>query len=71
MSKIIALLAAIFLIFPYAAYSATTFAIQETEKISLQANATDPDADRLAITLLFQKSILLHLKAVNEPLLIF
>lgn len=47
MDKRVALLVAIFLIFPYIVYSVTTFVIQETEKISLQPNATDPDADKL------------------------
>ena len=50
MSKRFALLVTIFLIFPYIVNSVTTFVIQETEKISLQANATDPDADSLIIT---------------------
>ncbi|MBS3100818.1 hypothetical protein J4204_01660 [Candidatus Woesearchaeota archaeon] len=48
MNKRIALLLTILLLFPYIAHSITTFTIQETEKISLQPNATDPDADKLA-----------------------
>ena len=39
----------IFLILPYIVYSIATFTIQETEKISLIPNATDPDADKLLI----------------------
>lgn len=50
MNKKAILLLIIFLAFPYIALSVTTFVIQETEKISLQANATDPDSDNLAIT---------------------
>ncbi|MDP3765806.1 MAG: PKD domain-containing protein [Nanoarchaeota archaeon] len=50
MKRNIALLVTIFLIFPYIAFSITTFVVQETEKISLQANATDPDADKLVTT---------------------
>ncbi len=50
MNRNIALLLIIFLIFPYFAYSVTTFVIQETEKISLKTNATDPDNDRLTYT---------------------
>jgi len=50
MNRNIALLLIIFLVFPYFAYSVTTFVIQETEKISLKTNATDPDRDKLTIT---------------------
>ena len=50
MNKRVALLVTIFLIFPYIVYSIATFVIQETEKISLQPNATDPDADKLVTT---------------------
>lgn len=50
MMKKIALLLIIFFVFPYTAFSITTFIIQETEKISLQANATDPDSDKLTTT---------------------
>ncbi|MBI2654391.1 PKD domain-containing protein [Candidatus Woesearchaeota archaeon] len=50
MNKRIVLLLIIFLIFPHLVYSATTFVIQETEKISLVPNAADPDADKLTIT---------------------
>lgn len=50
MNKKAILLLIIFLAFPYIVFSITTFVIQETEKISLQANATDPDADNLAMT---------------------
>lgn len=50
MNKKAILLLIIFLAFPYIVFSITTFVIQETEKISLQANATDPDSDRLAVT---------------------
>ena len=50
MNKNIVLLLIAFLIFPYFAYSITTFEINETEKISLAPNATDPDNDKLAIT---------------------
>lgn len=53
MNKTIALLLIIFLAFPYLVFSITTFVIQETEKISLQADATDPDADNLAMTYTF------------------
>lgn len=49
MKRNIALLLTIFLVFPFV-YSITSFTIQETEKISLVPNATDPDADRLIIT---------------------
>ena len=50
MNKRVALLLTIFLMFPYIAYSTTTFVVQETEKISLQPNAVDPDNDRLVTT---------------------
>ena len=50
MNKRIALLLIIFLAFPCIVLSITTFVVQETEKISLQANASDPDADNLTIT---------------------
>jgi len=50
MNKRILLLLIIFLIFPSLVFSIKTFVIQETEKLSLKVNATDPDADKLAIT---------------------
>ena len=50
MNKKIGLLVIIFLAFPCIVYSITTFVVQETEKISLKANASDPDADKLTIT---------------------
>ena len=37
----------VFLIFPCVVYSVTTFVIQETDKISLAPNASDPDMDAL------------------------
>ena len=39
-----------FIILLHTAYSITTFIIQETEKISLEADATDPDSDELLTT---------------------
>jgi hypothetical protein len=50
MNKAITLLLIIFLAFPCIAFSITTFTILETEKISLQADASDPDADNLTMT---------------------
>src|SRR3989344_4967634 len=50
MNKRILLLLIIFLSFPYLVFSIKTFVIQETEKLSLKVNATDPDADKLATT---------------------
>lgn len=50
MNKRILLFLIIFLIFPALVFSIKTFVIQETEKISLQANATDPDKDKLTVT---------------------
>lgn len=50
MNKNIVLLLIAFLIFPYFAYSITTFIMNETEKISLAPNAIDPDNDNLTIT---------------------
>ncbi len=47
MNKRIALLATIFLVLPYIVYSIANFTLQETEKLSLQTNAADPDADSL------------------------
>ncbi|MBI2656479.1 hypothetical protein HYX03_01955 [Candidatus Woesearchaeota archaeon] len=47
MNKRVMLFLIIFLAFPSLVFSIKAFVIQETEKISLQANATDPDADRL------------------------
>lgn len=47
MNKRILLFLIIFSIFPSSVFSIKTFVIQETEKISLQAKATDPDANRL------------------------
>ncbi|MBI3034691.1 hypothetical protein HYY71_00055 [Candidatus Woesearchaeota archaeon] len=49
MNKRAAIFLTIFLMLPYIA-SSITFEIQETEKISLKPNATDPDADTLVIT---------------------
>lgn len=40
----------IFLAFPALVFSVKTFTVQETEKISLQADATDPDRDKLTTT---------------------
>ena len=50
MNKRFAVFLTMLLIFPYIVNSATTFAIQETEKISLKPNAIDPDADNLTFT---------------------
>jgi len=50
MNKRIALLLIIFLSLPYLVNSTSKFVIQETEKISLQPNVDDPDADVLEIT---------------------
>ena len=50
MNKTIALLLIAFLAVPCIAHSIKDFKIQETEKISLQAKATDPDANRLITT---------------------
>ncbi len=47
MYKKILILIIIFMIFPYFVSSISTFVITETEKISLQTNATDPDSDNL------------------------
>lgn len=53
MNKGIWIFITIFLALPYLVFSINTFVIQETEKISLQPNATDPDADKLAATYTF------------------
>ena len=50
MNKGVALLVTIFLIFPYIVFSIPAFTVQETEKVSLQANATDPDSDNTITT---------------------
>lgn len=50
MNQRIAILAIIFLMLPYAAHSISAFTVQETEKIRLGANATDPDADNISTT---------------------
>ena len=47
MKKETAILLAILLVIPSIAYAIPTFIVQETEKISLVPNATDPDADKL------------------------
>ncbi len=47
MNRSILLLTFIFLTLPYIVHSVATFVIQETERISLAPNATDPDADDL------------------------
>ncbi len=50
MNKKILLFLIIFLILPYFANSISTFAVNETEKVSLQPKVTDPDADKLVTT---------------------
>jgi len=50
MNKKILLLIIIFLILPSLAFAIRTFVIQETEKLSLKVNASDPDADNLVTT---------------------
>jgi len=45
-----ALLLIAFLAFSYIAHSISPFTILETEKISLEPNVTDPDADKLTVT---------------------
>ena len=47
MKRIIVILVTMLLIFPFIIYSIPTFTIQETEKISLVPNASDPDLDKL------------------------
>jgi len=46
MNKKIILLLIIFLVLPIV-YSITTFVVQETDKLSLRTDATDPDSDKL------------------------
>ena len=46
MNKKIVLLLIIFLVLPIV-YSITTFVVQETDKLSLRTDATDPDSDKL------------------------
>src|SRR3989338_4153364 len=46
MNKKIILLLIIFLVLPIV-YSITTFVVQETDKLSLSTDATDPDSDKL------------------------
>ncbi len=53
MNKNIMLLLIIFLFLSSIVYSVKTFVIQETDKLSLGINATDPDADRLTINYSF------------------
>ncbi len=48
--KNIWLLILIFLVLLYSVYAINTFTVQETEKLSLQLNATDPDKDKLIVT---------------------
>lgn len=50
MNKRILLFLIIFLILPSLVFSIRTFVVQETEKLSLKVNATDPDADKLTTT---------------------
>jgi len=50
MNKRVALLVTIFLVLPSIVFSITTFTVQETEKVSLQTNVTDPDSDKLVTT---------------------
>ena len=50
MNKIMILLLIIFLAFPHIVSSIKEFTVEETEKVSLQANAADPDANKLATT---------------------
>src|SRR3989338_1836560 len=50
MNKRVALLVTIFLVLPSIVFSITIFTVQETEKVSLQANVTDPDFDNLMTT---------------------
>jgi len=50
MNKRVALLVTIFLLFPYIVFSISTFTVKETEKMSLQPNATDPDSDNIITT---------------------
>ena len=50
MNKKIALFALIFLIVPCLVYAVSKFVIQETEKLSLTLNASDPDNDNLQVT---------------------
>lgn len=53
MDRNIIVLLTIFLILPAIAHSVDVFTIEETEKISLEPNVTDPDADSLIITYTF------------------
>ena len=48
MKKNIILLVLIFLALPCLVHAVSTFVIQETDKLSLQTNATDPDKDKLS-----------------------
>ena len=50
MKKRILVFLIIFLVFPALVFSIKEFTVQETEKISLQADATDPDRDKLTTT---------------------
>src|SRR3989338_1836062 len=50
MKKRILVFLIIFLAFPALVFSIKEFTVQETEKISLQADATDPDRDKLTTT---------------------
>ncbi len=47
MNKKFALMLIIFLLMPYTVSSVTTFVVQETDKLSLRTDATDPDSDKL------------------------
>lgn len=48
MKKAFLLFLVIFLAFPFLVYAVKTFVVQETEKLSLIPDATDPDSDKLA-----------------------
>ncbi len=50
MDKKIKMLVVMLLALPCIVYSASLFIIQETEKISLAANASDPDLDKLTVS---------------------
>ena len=69
MKKSVALLLIIFLILPQAVFPIATFVIQETEKINLVPNVTDPDADKLATTYtppLNGKQLMVMLESTNQ-----
>lgn len=50
MNKRVALLVTIFLVLPSIVFSIGTFAVRETEKVSLQPSVTDPDSDKIITT---------------------